>query len=662
VGTAISFATSALVAALALVFLPGYLALRCWAVSGLVAVAAAAPVSIGVLAGTAVIAPALGVGFGPLLVVAPAVLLAAVGLLVRARWPRALGVHHRPRRPARSRWTLVAHAGALAVPAAVIGSGVIRMIGAPDSISQTYDASFHFNAVRYILDTGSGSTLTLGGMYTEGAKPSTYPAAWHDLVALVVEVSGSTIPVAANAVTLVIAALVWPISMIFLVTRVTGVRPVPVLLAGAVSTIFGTYPMQSAEFGILYPYFLSLSLLPVGLGLITMVTGVGDRGGTPRWVAALALLAVIPAVALAHPSSFLGLSLLAVPVFVVAVVRYRRVLAGRRGAGRYWLLVSLLGAYLVAGFAVWLRLRPSAEASGWLIVQTPPEAVWELLTAGLLTQPPTWLAFALTLVAIGLALRRKLSQWVTGAYLIVAFLFVIVSSVDPWWFRTIFTGVWYNDPVRLAALVPAIAVVACTLAAVWLFNRGRELLRRGSSHSEATPAVAAAAFAAAIAIAVGGQFGSAGFAVADGIPDYQPGPDGHAPMVSVDERALLERLDEHVPADEKIIGNAWTGTAFSYALSGRRTLTPHLNENSVPPDARLLMNNLDRLGADPEICAMVAELDAYYVLDFPGHILWDWPTRYPGLDRVATNPGVTEVDREGEAVLYRITGCGETDR
>ncbi|MFC5285799.1 DUF6541 family protein [Actinokineospora guangxiensis] len=658
-GTAISFATGALATALALVFLPGYLVLRSWAVTGLVAVAAAAPVSIGLLGTAALAAPALGVGFGPLLLLGPAVAAAAVGLLVRSRWPKALGAHDRVRRPARSRWPLLAHLGALLIPAAVIGSGVIRMIGSPDNVSQTYDASFHFNAVRYILDTGSGSALTLGGMYTEGARPSPYPAAWHDVVALVVEVSGSSIPTAANAVTLVVAALVWPLSMIFLVTRVTGVRPVPVLLAGAVSTIFGTYPMQSAEFGMLYPYFLSLSLLPVGLGLITMATGVGDRGGTPRWVAALALLAVVPAVALAHPSSVLGLSLLAVPVFVVAVVRFRRVLAGRAGAGRYWLLVSLLGAYLLAGVVVWLRMRPSAEASGWLIVQTPPEAVWELLTAGLLTQPPTWLAFGLTLVAIGLALRRKLSQWVTGAYLIVAVLFVVVSSVDPWWFRTIFTGVWYNDPVRLAALVPAIAVVACTLAAVWLFNRVRELRERGSSHREATPGVAAAAFGAAAVLAVAGQFGSVGFAVGEGVHAYQPGPDGSAPLLSTDERALLERLDQHVPAGEKIMGYAWNGSAFSYALGGRRTLTPHLAESSVPADVDQLMRDLDRIDTDPAVCELVQRLDARYALHFPGPVLWDRERRFRGLEAIASNPRAVEVDREGDAVLYRITGCGD---
>ncbi|UVS82445.1 DUF6541 family protein [Actinokineospora sp. UTMC 2448] len=653
----------AVLATAAMVFLPGYLILRCWAVTGLVAVGTAAPVSIGLMAMCAIAGPYVGVRWGIPLVAVPAVAIAAIGLVLRKATPRAMGIHGRIRRSPRSRWTLLAHLGALLIPAALITRGLTRMIGAPENISQTYDNVFHLNSIRYILDTGSGSTLTLGGMYSAGEKPSTYPAAWHDLVALVVQTTGVSIPAAINAVTLVVGALVWPISAIFLATRVTGTRPVPVLFAGALSSVFGAFPYLMVDFGVLYPYFLSLALLPVALGLVAMATGVGERNGTPRWLATVIFLAATPAVALSHPSTFLTLLLFALPIFVVAVVRYRRILAGRAGAGRYWLLVSLLVAYLLAALALWVRVRPTAEASGWQPIQTIPQAIGQVLTGGLMDGGPSWVVFGLTMVAVGLAMRRQFSQWVFGVYLIAAALFVVVSAVDRPALRDFLTGVWYNDSFRLAALVPLIAVVVCTISGTWLFLRTRDALveryprlARVKFTRESTPAAAGVAFVVAAIVGVVGQYSAVNYTVAFAQVDYQP--QGEAPLLSPDERALLSRLDEHVPADARIIGNPWTGTALSYAFSGRRTLTPHLAESSIPPDARALMDGLGRLGSDSGLCELVRENDAYYVLDFDGRVFWNWPTVFPGLLTVDSNPGLEEVDRQGEAALYRITACG----
>ncbi|MGW5051011.1 DUF6541 family protein [Actinokineospora sp. NPDC004072] len=652
----------ALLLTAAIVFLPGYLIVRCWAVTGLVAVGTAAPVSISLVAVSAVAAPFLGLRWNVLHVVVPAVLIAAIGLILRKATPRALGIQGRIRRSPRSRWTLLAHLGALLIPAALLTRGLTRMIGGPENFSQTYDNVFHLNAIRYILDSGSGSSLTLGGMYSGGARPSPYPAAWHDLVALVAQTSGVSIPAAINAVTVVVGAVVWPISAIFLATRVTGTRPVPVLFAGALSAVFGAFPYLMVDFGVLYPYFLSLALLPVALGLVAMATGVGERNGTPRWLASLLFLAVTPGIAMAHPSTFLTLLLFVLPIFVVAVVRYRRILAGRAGAGRYWALVALLVGYLLAGLAVWVRVRPTPEASSWQPIQTIPQAIGQVLTGGLMNGGPSWIAFVLTLVAVGLVMRRQFSQWVLGVYLIAAGLFVVVSAVRHPRLRDFITGVWYNDSFRLAALVPLIAVVVCTISATWLFLRTRDALTERHPRlaslkftRESTPAAAAVAFVVAAVVGVVGQYSSVNYTVAFGAPDYQP--EGEAPLLSDDERALLSRLDEHVPADAKIIGNPWTGTALSYAFSGRRTLTPHLAENSIPPQARELMDGLGRLGSDPGVCDLVRETDAYYVLDFDGRVFWDWPTVFPGLLTVASNPGLTEVDRQGGAVLYRITAC-----
>ncbi|WP_298182484.1 DUF6541 family protein [Saccharomonospora sp.] len=654
----------AVVCTAAIVFLPGYLVARSWAVTGLAALCMAAPVSIGLAAGMAVLGQWVGLAWNISLVAGAAVTLALVGLLMRAVAPKALGLRERKPRSLRSRWTLLVHAGALLIPAVLLLRGLTRMIGAPENISQTYDNIFHLNAVRFILDSGSASSLTLGGMYSDGATPSMYPGAWHGLVSLVVQVSGVSIPAAVNAVTLVVGALVWPISCIFLATRATGTRPVPVLFAGALSAVFGTFPYLMVDFGVLYPFFLSLALLPAALALVAMATGVGMRDGTPRWLAALVLVPVAVGMALAHPSTFLALAVFAVPILVVALVRYRRGLAAERKATlRYYGLILLLLGYLAVGAVLWLRLRPSDAASSWSPVQTIPQAFGEVVAAGLVEQGPTWVAFFLTLVAFYLVTRRRFSWWVFGVYLLAAGLFIMVSAVrgdSP--LRDFLTGVWYNDTRRLAGQLPMIIVVVCTIAATWLFSRSIDALssrfpalRASSSTSTTSPRVSAVAFVVAAALGVAGQFSSVNFAIADGMPSYQVHDE--APVLSPDEYALLERLDEHVPPDEKIIANPWTGTALSYAIAGRRTLTPHVG-GTIPPEAQFVMDNLDEIDTDPRVCSTIERLNSHYVLDFAGPQVHNRNVFFEGLASPAANPGLTKVDQEGTAAtLYQVTGC-----
>lgn len=650
----------AVIVTAAIVFLPGYLVARCWRVTGLVAVGVAAPMSISLVAVVAVLANLVGLRWNVLLVLGAAVILAGAGLVVRPLLP---GPRKFPGKPLRSRWHLLAHLGALLIPALLLLRGLMRMIGAPDHFSQTYDNVFHLNAIRYILESGSASSLTLGGMYSNGASPQSYPAAWHDLVSLIVQVTGSSLPEAINAVTLVVGALVWPISVIFFTTRVTGMRPVPVLFAGALSATFGAFPYLMADFGVLYPFFMSIALLPAGLALVAMATGVGVRGGTPRWLAMVLLVLVVPSIALAHPSTLLVLLLLAIPILVVTLVRYRRRVKaiGRAAEVRYWSGVVLMVGYVAVGIVIWMRARPSANG-WWAPIETIPQAVGKVVSAGFSTQGPTWIVLVLTFVAVGLVMRRQITWWLLGMYGIAASLYVVVAAAPVGRFRDFITGVWYNDPFRLAGQMPVVTVVISTVAATWLYTIALDKLaarrpgfERLRNTPTAGPAAAVTAFVVAAAMGVFGQYSSVNYEVASGRATYTINETSK--VLSPDELDLLERLDDEIPAGDAILGNPFSGTALAYAFSGRRMLTPHVG-GTIPPDIKYLMDNLDHIQSDPEVCSTVRELRAYWVLEFDGPRIHDRQVEFDGLDSLYRNPGVTEVDREGtEARLYRVTGC-----
>jgi uncharacterized protein DUF6541 len=638
--------TPIIMCAAAIVFLPGYVIGRCWGLRGLVAVGAAAPVSVGVIAGMAVLGPVIGLRWSVLLVLVPSVLAGLGGLAMRRFARGALGL--RPAAPLRTRWTLLVHVGAVLISALLVTRGLMRLIGKPDNISQAWDNLFHFNAIRAVLDTGSGSSLTLGELGASN-RIHPYPAAWHDVVSLVVQITGTSIPAAVTAVTIVVAALVWPVSCIFLTTRVTGTRPVPVLLAGGLSAVFGAFPYQILYFGPLYPFFLAVALLPAVLAMVAMATGVGARHGTPRWLLVLTLVPATIGLTLAHPSAFLALALFSVPVLVVAVVRYRRHATGPR----HWIPVVLLACYLAAGTVVWSRVRPSVAGSHWQPIQTFSQAIGEVLALGTMKLGPTWVVLALTVIATGLALRRQLSWWVLGGYLIAAALFVVTSAAPPGRLRSFLAGVWYDDPHRLAAQLPMFAVVVCTVAGAWLCTRARTVLtaRFPDWATISAPLVAVLAFVFAAGIGLAGQYSSVNSAIGAGDTVFQ-----RSDMLSPAERTLLARLDRVVPQGDAIIGNPWSGASFSYALADRRALIPQFGAH-VPGQVRFVLDHLSDLHTDPAVCAAVRAQHSWFVLDFAGPQYLGMDAHYRGIETAATNPGLTAVDHEGAATLYLVTGC-----
>ena len=98
----------------------------------------------------------------------------------------------------------------------------VRFIDAPDAFSQTYDAVYHLNAVRWIIDTGNASSVDFDMVVSNG---TVYPLGWHTLVVLTMRLSGVTsIPLATNAVMCAVAVLVWTSGIMMLTGALTADR------------------------------------------------------------------------------------------------------------------------------------------------------------------------------------------------------------------------------------------------------------------------------------------------------------------------------------------------------------------------------------------------------------------------------------------------------
>ncbi|WP_019483064.1 DUF6541 family protein [Arthrobacter sp. TB 23] len=639
---------------LVILMVPGFLVARACGARGFTSVALAAPISVSLASVGAILAPFLSITWSPAVLIGMTVLTAAGGLLTRFLWQRYRGeslmVIYRPTRPGVITGALCSVA--VLVPAVIIGVRFTQMFIAPENISQSYDNIFHLNALRYILDTGSGSSLTLGNLTNGGTGLSFYPAAWHNLISLVALTTGASIAVAVNAANIAIGAVVWPLSALFMVTRIAGMKPLPILLTGALAAAYPTFPYLMVDFGVLYPYLLSIALLPVGIGLAGMMLGAVQDPLNGRLLAGMGLLAVLPAIALAHPSTMIALFLFVVPLAALVLWRTTRQLV-RQGAPWYRHIAppALFIAYLGFTYYFWISFRPSLQNSLWAPFLSTTHAVGEALAIAPMRGEINWIMLVLTLVGLAATINARKYWWVLGIYVTSALLYVNVSSVEQGELRHFFTGLWYNDSNRLAALLPVAAIPLAVLGGAAILSA---FVRRTTNWRIQQLASWAIIIIGCTAIGFLGQGQAVENAQAKARGEYVL--DRTSELITSDELALIERLHQSVPEDALVVGNPWTGASLAYALGDRNVLLTHASSRATG-DAELLMNRLDEAATSPEVCPAVQELGAFYALDFGDDELHDGSHPYPGLDNLANAPGVELIDREGPARLYEITAC-----
>lgn len=662
-----------LLAACAVFFLPGLAVARSIGLKGLAMWAAAPAITVSLAGVSAVVAGFAGIAWNVVALLAAAAATILMALVIRvaaSRRKAARGEPAQTRTPLRALpWVTVA-AGLLGLGIAVfiLAFRLVHMFGAPENISQTYDNIFHLNAIRYAFDTGQASSLLISGMTSTETPPTFYPAAWHDMVVLLMQLTGASLPVAVNICNIVIASIMWPLGALFLATRVLGTRPIPLVVTGVLSTGFAAFPYLMLDFGVLYPYALSLAILPVAAGLAVSLMRQGADGTPCGWVAAVAFSGVIPGMALAHPSSVVALLGMVAPVAVYALLRAGAALR-RSGRTTAWVLVPAGGIvlYVAAVYLAWTYLRPLREASFWGPVESQAQAMGEVLATAPLGRPIGWFIFICTVLGIAVCVRRRTYRWMLGSFLVVGALFVVVASSPIGDFRWNVVGVWYNDPYRLASLLPiptiVVAAVGCTALVERLAQRLKilvaertdrtALLRGGLRYSVAAGTVFAVAGAALLSWLVQGQ--NITMAQVRGSEAYVLWENGA--LISTDEMTLLERVDDIVEEDATVVGSPWTGASLVYALADRKALTPFVHGELSEPAQELLKELNEDEPLTTDICNEVAALNSYYVLDFGSQEVHGGDHAL-GPENVGNREGFELLDSEGNAKLYRISVCG----
>lgn len=633
-----------LLVGLLVVFAPGILALRPVGLRGLGLVAAAPLFGVAATGAVALALGALGIpwsawswGLSIVLVVGAT---ASVGRVLRGRvvFPRP---DVKPR----------VFAAALVVAILLGLWRLVSYIEDPAGISQTNDAVFHMNAVQFILETMNASSLHVNSMI---GGNSFYPASWHGIVSIMVLLTGASIPVAANMLTLVIGAFIWPLGLAWLVLVITK----SYVTAGAAAVLSGalqTFPLLMFQWGVLFPNALSTAMLPAAVALVIafplwQADGKRWRGATRGLLFSLLVFA---ALMLAQPATLL-------PWLALVLVRATAWLlqdAPILSPMRRWGLVA--GGWLLL-LAFWVLLSRSTSGSHWPPFRGKAEAFLDVLFNGQVLIPFAFGVSILMLWGLIVAWRVRSWRWLVFAWIGLSTLYILVAAIGAPLVREDLLGAWYADPYRIAALGPVVAIPLAAIGLHDVVSRSVKVLGWRSSDEAGANRVATVSLVAASILMV---------AVVLVRPVAMPGIIGGTydaesryiatddTYLSIDERTLLESLGTYVEPGQRVIANPSTGAGFGYMLSAvdvypRTWSAPDTDAWDVIAHS---LNEADKVEA---VCdALTAYDDPGYVLDFgPGE---NTPGRYemPGMTGFDDTPGFELVAEVGDVSLWRITAC-----
>jgi hypothetical protein len=642
--------------ALLILSVPGILLAFTAGLRSMANIALAPVLSIAVLSVAAIAAPFLGLSWGLLPAALATIMAAGLTYLIRVLLAKQRGWQ-----AADLRWGY-AMSGATIV-CLLAGSGVIlyrlaRVFGSPEFVSQTADNVFHLNAVRFIVETGSASSLTVGG--AGGSAPSFYPAAWHGIAALIADTSGATIPVAVACLNLLIGVLVWPLSMWFFCRTILGASPAMNVGFGVLISSFSAFPYLLVDWGVLYPNYLGIAALPAVIGIVVLVSRNGRLASREGIMLPWLGLVGLAGVSLSHPNSVISLIVIVVPYLISRATRRSLVVSVLRGTMPRRLSKVAASLVMTACIVVaWVVLRPFPITSfnvTWPPYQSSAQALGEAFFTTHSGRGAAWATAGLLIAGFVLALTHRGYRWLAASFLTWTLLMVAVTAWQPSWERAFLTGGWFDDYKRIAAGLVLVTLPLALLGFIGICNLTAKLVV-GLPKSRRAFGLAASIAVVAVPVFAIAHTGAVREASVAAKSNYNLGPG--SPIMSADEFSLYEELPGLVPSDAVIAGNPWDGSAWAYLVSGRRVLYPHVLA-AMDKDESLIAKELNRAASNPDVCAAAKRLHVEYVINsdeliyLPGN-----PNNldYPGLAGLDRAPGFELVAAVGANRLYKVPAC-----
>lgn len=543
----------------------------------------------------------------------------------------------------------------------------------PGAFAQIWDNLFHSNLVMMFLQRGDASPFNVD-LWNPG-RDGFYPAAWHEVVALVASTCSGAVTTATNAVALVVAFIIWPLGIFCLASAIFNSRLVQ-LISLMFSLALPQFPFAFFSWGPLYPNLLSSSLLPTVIALFVKCLSGRSLALAPGLFATVWGLVSVGASQPNNVFTFVIVAMIVTWCFGVSRIshdseRYR----GRQGvrsallAGWTALCLAVYCLWEWGTFQISLIKGFRTKTPDWF----PQGSYWSgikqilSLTGGrpnasfMVYQRLDMVPLSVLLI-IGLMVliisRKK--TWLVLCWLVFSGLALVGHSLQNLQLRQYLVGVWYADSPRLFVPVVMFSIPIAAAGLGWLICQLKKWISPKVSRKTEAIILSVCLVLSIGIVAYPTRLKNSWYWIGDVFAIRTPA-DKTPGLVDEDELDLLLELPRLTPPDSVILGNPWEGAAFAWSLGQRRAIFPTLQAASDPmPDRAFLANKLYQPEKKKQVCSFLATKNIY-ILNFRDHYSGaegktGIQKKYPSFDST-NNPLLAPVKSVGEAHLLKYRGC-----
>lgn len=668
------------VAALAFLWIPGYLIARGMRLQSELAFACAPVISVALYAVLSIVYGVIHVPCGWVTLPLPLIM---IGLLFFARSRRRacgyslcfVGEANEPQssKGILSHLTAVRLGMILALVTAVATALAVYVtsLGSPDNFIQYYDNAFHLSRIQSFVNTRNFSSL----------RGSFYPSAWHMVAALAQTTTGTTAPIAQHIANLAFIIGVYPSGIVALMATLFPHKRRVVWLSGIFCLAVAFWPWRIMLFGPLYPNLATFCMMPLVAAVFIsfFYPKMGSKLGTK---AALFVLGGI-ALALAQPNGIFSTAVFLIPFCLYQVrTRVKAYFGDKPHAGAFSILAEV--GLALTFLALWLGLTQVPAMHD--IVYYPREPMMRLGTAlewgfnfsYVLWRPQFAMELAVLLGTIA-ALIDSRHRWLVLSYLIAVFLYVVSVSVRSS-IKYLICGFFYSDFHRLAAVASIFAVPLICLGIDAVIEASESYAVLIGQKLEKSPAgsmkVGLCVAAAVVACVMVFNYVALGFvdwywrcygfdAVQFEMRDAYNNDEIHP--LDLSERAFLKKVKPLV-GNSCVANVSYDGSAYAYATDDIDVMFS-LFGLDPDEDSQIIRRGLNRIATDPDVKAAAQREGVKYVLqldegckngsfskDASINLMTYQKVEWNGIMQInEATPGFELVLSEGDMRLYRIT-------
>lgn len=598
-----------------------------------------------------------------------------------------------------------------------------KAIRNPSWFLQSADNYAHLAYITRSVQSGIYSMLH-AAFYT-GARPEFqtpffdegfYPTLFHSFAAVTAAITGLNEVLTENVVWFVFVAVIYPVGVCALLQTIGKKNLVASVLTSFVVFAQLAFPLRMVTVHAVFPNVAGFCLVPTVVAVFILSfnektsckevctsTHSVQKFSVNVHTLCLCFMGII-ALALVHPSADFLWAIFVLPFVLCnllpSFVQYLSKKFELTKPKRIILLICLECVILGSAIGMWnIVLNSSFMAPTvnflWEIYVDPIKSIITVLNFGLLmNMPQIFFAVAFWIGFVSCILNKNY-RWLTLAFLMTAVIYVAsLSDVLP--IKRFFSGFWYTDPERTAAMVAIaavpVAIIGMETAITLLFDlikHGIKTVKEGNKGEKNNSENSACTISASgdqatckpcmfiknsgiLMCIIAVLWGCALLSPWDlaSLPRRERSelrwgiiwlnevfePREHTTYKASEDEFVKKALQ--IVGNDLVVNNPYDGSLVLNSLYGMNIFYRAKVELEELPQSVIIRTKLNEVATNPEVQQAVRETGARYVLlldlENPA-LLGNQSYFFSGLQITDKDPGFEVVLREGPYRLYRIT-------